>query len=33
VIEHPGIDVAITNVERAREALAELAKWTERGDG
>jgi hypothetical protein len=33
VIDHPGLDVAMTTVERAREALAELAKWTERGDG
>jgi hypothetical protein len=33
VVDDPAIGAALVTVERAREALAELAKWRERGDG
>jgi len=33
VIEDPAIQSALLTVEKARQALAELAKWKERGDG
>lgn len=33
VIDDPAVDEALATVERARTALAELAKWEKRGHG
>lgn len=33
VVDDPAVDAAMATVERARAALAELAKWKERGYG